>query len=575
MRVSGAVAIAVLVGGPAMAQAPPPPLSPAQIEQLAPAAAPRLSPGLRPALPEPATGPGAQALIRIASVQVSGNTALPEAALLAVLEPLVGAPVPLAAIEDARIGVIAAYGQAGFPFVAASADLAPGPDGAILVLRVTEAEIAAVRLDGDIGPAGTQVLRFLAPLVGGTIDSGRLERALLLAGDVPGVALRSVIRPLQGAGAGALELVAQVSRQAVSGYLAVDNRGYELTGPVQALFAIGTNAFTEYGERIEATLFQAQDSEQTFGVVSAEAFLGGSGLRLRAYAGSGLSRPAGFLRQTGYRGTTTVAGAALQYPVIRSRPLNLFASLHFDLLDTEVETGTPRARQSLDEVRVLRAGLEGNALDTLLPFAPAPAINSASLRLHQGVGWFGQTRAGEVPGPGRIGSEFRFAKWSAEASRQQPLWAPEDGAMVSLFGLVAGQRSQDVLPTSEKFLFGGNRLGRGFYAGQVTGDTAIAASLELQLDLRPAPFRLAALGEVSPAAQFYLFRDFGRSFETVPTDPNRTVESWGGGVRLYLTEAVQLDLEAVRRLTRRVDAAGGAVPPLAETAAFFRLLTRF
>ncbi|MBU8544640.1 MULTISPECIES: ShlB/FhaC/HecB family hemolysin secretion/activation protein [Roseomonadaceae] len=558
----------------------PPPLTPGQIEQLAPSTAPRLAPSLRPVIPAPAQGPGAAIRVRVVDARITGNQALPEAPLRDLLAPLIGQEVPLSDIEDARIAVISAYDQAGYPFVTATAGLEPVADGSTLVLSVIEGRIESVKLDGDIGPAGTQVLRFLAPLTGGgPVTASALERALLLAGDVPGVSLRSVVRPLEGGNPGALELVAQVVRRPFSGYLSIDNRGFRQTGPLQGLLAIGANSFTDMGERVEVLLFQSQDWEQTLGQVSGEVFLGGSGLRLRGYFGTGITRPGSFLAQLGYEGTTHLGGVGATYPIIRSRPMNLFAGLQFDWLDTEVEVGTPGVRQSRDQTRVLRLGLEGNRRDTLLPFAPDAATTSASLRVHNGTAWFGATRASEVPGAARAGSDFDFTKWTAELSRTQPLFAPRDGMMVSLFAQVAGQITDDVLPLSEKFLFGGNRLGRGFYAGQVTGDNAFGASMELQFNVRPQPFAMPGLSGtdvmVQPGAQFYLFRDFGRTWENVVTDTSRTVESWGGGVRLLLTDDVQLDIEAVRRLTRQVDAAGGSVKPLSETAGFFRLLTRF
>lgn len=558
----------------------PPPLTPGRIEQLAPPTGPALAPSLRPAVPEAQRGAGEQMRVRIASAELTGNAALPDAQLLPILQQLVGQEVPLAAIEDARIRLIAAYGRAGYPFVTASAGLTPLPGGgAALTMSVVEGHIASVKLDGDIGPAGTQVLRFLEPLVGGgAITTARLERALLLAGDIPGVTVRSVVRPLQGGDAGALELIAQLTRRPFSGYLAVDNRGYRLTGPVQALLAVGANSFTSLGERIEATIFQTEDWEQSFGQLSGEAFVGASGLRVRLYAGTGLSRPGSFLRQIDYEGRTTTAGAQAQYPIIRTRPLNLFAAAQFDYFDSDVEVGG--VRQSLDEVRALRAGFDGSTLDTLLSFAPAPATTTASLRLHRGVSWFGATRASDIPGPGRVQSEFEFTKWSGELSRTQPIWIPADGVMLSLYGLVAGQISDDILPISEKFILGGSRLGRGFYAGQVTGDSAFGASVELQLDVRPQPFAVPGftageLVDVQPSAQFYVFYDYGRTWENLPTDPNRRIESYGGGVRIFLTDSTQFDIEAVQRLTRQVDAAGSAVSPLSETAGFFRLLTRF
>ena len=66
------------------------------------------------------------------------------------------------------------------------------------------------------------------------ISTAAVERALLLASDVPGVRVRGVLQPIQGE-PGALRLVAQVTRSAVSGYFNVDNRAYQLTGPWDCL----------------------------------------------------------------------------------------------------------------------------------------------------------------------------------------------------------------------------------------------------------------------------------------------------------------------------------------------------
>ena len=44
-------------------------------------------------------------------------------------------------------------------------------------------------------------------------------------------------------------------------------------------------------------------------------------------------------------------------------------------------------------------------------------------------------------------------------------------------GLLAGQWSGNVLPPAEQFYLGGARFTRGYYAGQVPGDKALAATL--------------------------------------------------------------------------------------------------
>jgi len=530
-----------------------------------------LAPRLEAPPLEPATGPGAQQSIRIARVWVGAQGGLPASRLAAVAERLAQREVRLAEIEETRLALLRLYREAGFPFSTITATLAPAADGAELRFTVTEGFIAEVRLEGDIGPAGTQVLRFLNPLVGQRpLSAARLERALLLASDIPGVTVRGVLRPLAGE-PGALQLVARVERQAFGGYFNADNRAYELTGPTQGLLVAGANAFSNLGERSEVLLYGAEGDTQWFAQGSFEAFTGGSGLRLRGFAGFGQARPGSQLAAIGYAGETRLAGISASYPLIRSRPMNLGAALAFDAFEGTVDTGQGGSRQraSRDSVRALRGGLDFQALDGFLG-GPSLAANAAGLRLHQGLSGLGATADGDLLAA-RAGSRFDFRKATFELSRSQPLFSPWEGGMVSLFALGAGQWSDQVLPNVEKFFLGGSRLGRGFYAGQVTGDSALAGSLELQLDTR---FDIAdpVVGAFLLRPQLYAFLDRGQAFQN-NDDPNRRVSSWGGGVRLFIDDRAQFDVEAVRRVTRGVD--GAAAPPLSENAIYWRLLLRY
>jgi hemolysin activation/secretion protein len=475
-------------------------------------------------------------------------------------------------VEQARQAILGAYRAAGFPYVAVRATLAPLPDGAIeLRFLVTEGVIVEIAFDGaTIGPAERQARRFLDPLLGQRpLPAAALERALLLVGDIGGVTARGVLRPVPGE-PGALQLVVQAARQATDGFFNLDNRGYDLTGAWQGLLVGHLNALTGLGERSEIALLQTDGNGQSFLQVTEEIFVGGSGLRLRAYAGGGRAAPGSALAAIGYAGETRVGGAALLYPVVRSRPLNLNLSGHLDAFESTVEfrpaPGEARTRQSRDAVRVLRLGLDGAFQDAWLAAAPAAAATTGLVRLSQGLTWLGATD-GDSGSASRLGSDFGFTKVVGEASRLQPLFSPAEGWLVSLFGVVAGQWSDDVLPPAEKFYLGGNRLGRGFYAGQVTGDRALAGSLELQLST------VFELPRLRLGTQVYAFRDEGSAWDNGPVALDRSVGSWGGGVRLQFDERVQLDLEGVRRITRQPD--GANAQPLSADAAYMRLLVRF
>jgi hemolysin activation/secretion protein len=529
------------------------------------------TPSVAPGLPVPAAplqAPLSGARLDVTSAELRGSTVYPPGHFTALLAPLRGS-VDQTVIEGVRQQILAAYRADGYVFTAVSSAIDPSGR---LVFTATEGRIVEVKLDGNIGPAGKQVLRFLNHLTEASpIDIATLERWLLLAQDVPGITLRTVLRPSAG-DPGALSLVAQVSRKKFSGLATADNRGYGSTGPEQFLASVGANSFSEYGERTDATFFYTSRSTELFGQVSTELFLGASGLKLRVYAGKGTTDPTGSLGQIGYHGDTFVTGTSLSYPVIRRRQQTLTASAYFDVLDSSIDTSSNGVSTlaSRDNLRVVRLGADYAAQDVWLG-AERGALSLISLRLSQGLDGLGSTRSGQLAA--RPGERVDFTKVSFEASRTQTLFRPWADATVAVQALVAGQYSGDVLPSSEKFFLGGLRFNRGFYSGQVTGDKALTAALELQLNTTFAipypgnPFDLPT--------QFYGFYDWGQTWESQRSDPNHRLASTGGGVRMYFPRAIEVDLEGDARLTRRPLGSSGTVNALPGSGFYWRVLGRF
>ena len=168
---------------------------------------------------------------------------------------------------------------------------------------------------------------------------------------------------------------------------------------------------------------------------------------------------------------------------------------------------------------------------------------------------------------------MEFTKFTIEMSRNQTLFSPWQDASVNLLMLVAGQGSRDIIPSAEKYYLGGMRFTRGFYAGQVTCDSAVAGTLELQLNTGIAGEAFGTPYDVG--LQFYGFYDTGQTFENRALDANRRLSSFGIGVRAALTSYLELDVEGVSRLTRSPESSSGAIRPLAEQALYWRLLGRF
>ncbi|HVC60745.1 MAG TPA: ShlB/FhaC/HecB family hemolysin secretion/activation protein [Acetobacteraceae bacterium] len=563
-----------------MAQVPPPRPPTANpvpqgspVPRILPPAPPASAPGSAlPALPPP----GAEVpnrTVRVSAVSVDGVTAFPAAEIARYTQGLTGPAVPLPKIDAARQAILQHYRSAGYVLSTVSANL---DTAGKLRFVVTEGRIASVKLDGDIGPAGVQVLRFLNRLTKTRpIDSVTLERYLLLAQDVPGVTLRAVLQP-SADDPGALNLIAEVSRRAVSGLATFDNRAFVQTGPIEGLGVVDFNSFTEFGEKTEFSYYHTFPNSQNFGQFAEEMFLGGSGLKMRLYAGTGEAIPTGggtdALSAENYHGTTTVLGGVLSYPVIRSRQqtLNLYTSL--DALESNVRTGPVLTTTSVDSLRVLRLG-EDYAMSDLWLGADRPANNVVSVRLSQGLRLLGAETNGTAPDAARQNERSDFFKVNFEATRTQTLFPVGPSSSVALMGLLAGQWSDQILPPEEQFYLGGAQYTRGYYAGQIPGDKALVATAELQFNTGTNLSMWGLSADIS--TQFYLFYDWGETWQNRSTDFATVVNSAGGGVRLQVTRYTEVDFEALGRFNRYPTGSGANVSALNGIGLYWRVLGHF
>ena len=543
------------------------------IPRILPPAPPGVSiEGIVPPAPD-AAGAISGPPVTITQVSVEGVTIYPPAEIAAMTAGLTGRVVPFARIDAVRLAIAQRYRADGYVLSTVSASY-DAPTGRLRLI-VTEGRIASVKLDGDIGPAATQVLRFLNHLTEQPVtDAATLERYLLLAQDVPGVTVHAVLQPSVEE-PGALNMIAQVSRQAVTGLIATDNRASPFTGPIETLAGLSLNSFTEFGEKSEISLYHTWPNSQTFGQASFEAFVGSTGLRVQIYGGAGASVPTGPLAQLAYHGVTQVFGAKASYPVIRSRKQTLNIFLSFDAIDTLIDTnggtGGPSVLTGYDALRIVRTGAD-YAVSDLLAGVERPAVNAISGRLSKGMDILGASNGGPSTQP-RVGEQTQFWKANFQLSRTQTLFYPWSGASVALMGLTAGQWSDAILPPAEQYYLGGTVFTRGYYAGQVAGDKALAATAELQLNTGVDLSRVGLSTEVS--SQFYLFYDWGEAWLNQVATSTTRIASAGGGARLQITKYVEVDLEGLARFNRLPNGNGAGVSTLNGGAFFWRLLLRF
>jgi hemolysin activation/secretion protein len=514
----------------------PPPTSP--LERAVPTPPPQVVP---PLLPAPAPGapevpPGPP--VPIKAVEVQGATAYSEGELKPYYAGLIGQSVPLAQVSSVLQQIQTKYRNDGYVLTVVRGTIEPGPGGGTLRIRVVEGFISDVKIDGDIGPAGVLVYNFLNKLTTiRPVNIRDIERALLLAQDIPGVSVRAVLRPGTGE-AGAVELVGQVGRKPFSGYAQYDNRASTFAGPNELLIGAQANSFTSAGERTEVVIYDTPfDLQQLFGQASVEGFVGSSGFKLRGYGSYGYSQPGGVLALEDFHSRLTLGGLSGSYPIIRTRQLSLYGSLAFDVEQaTTTTSGSSGGVRQASDLRVLRLSETLASQDQTLGTGLIGA-NTVILTLHKGLDGLSATSSA------RPDNRVDFLKLSGEVTRVQNLFSFGSNT-VAFKASVGGQWTNDILPPVEEYLLGGTRYGRGFFAGEVIGDNALGTTAELQLNTaieRPIPLGL----------QPYIFYDTGYTWDNAPGDVNQKLESAGAGVRVTVTPQLSVEVEDAHRFTRR------------------------
>ena len=530
------------------------------IPRMLPPEQPRVvPPAAKPAEAAPSPPPGAP--VRVDQVRIEGVTVYDEASLRALYADVVGTTVPRARLDDIAQSLQTRYREDGYILTLVRGEFQKSGDQVVFVIRAIEGYISSVKLDGDIGPAGELVLNMLQRLTTKRpVKNADLERYLLLANDVPGVTARAVLRR-EGGEPGAVMLVAQLSRKELSGLLNFDNRGPKEAGPPEILISGSTNSYTNFGERVEALLFNTFNREQIFGQINTDAFLNSDGVRLRTYYGHGNSQPGGILATTGFDGDLQIGGTSVSYPIVRSRRFNFYSDFVVDTYHSAITVsggGTPSTSGS--DLWIWRIGSNLDVQDEL--FFEIPAANALNVKASHGFLGISSTRPS---------NDVHFYKVAGDFTRVQDL-VTIGTVRTALKSSIGGQYSQDILPPGEEYFLGGTRFGRGFFNGEVTGDRALGTSLELQANTTFTELPLLNPSYQMPV-QFYGFWDYGRGYKLAPADINHTIQSLGLGFRLDLTAWLFLEAEGVHRLT--VHPQGASVATEASYAFFTRMTVHY
>jgi hemolysin activation/secretion protein len=462
----------------------------------------------------------------LTAVTIQGVTAYPLADFANAYEGLLARQVTVSDLVRVAAAITDKYRQDGYFLTRAVVAPQARPDGVATIL-VYEGYIGEVAIEG---PGSAAVSPLLIPLEDvRPLTVSVLDRRLTLASDVPGLEISSTIEPVLGDPA-RHRLVIDADRRRYTARAYADNRGAPTQGPWQVYLTTSANSVAAPGDQLTLSMLTtpAQTDELTFAEAAYSTALG-DGRRLR-FALSGYESDASPASLNTWLSGRSLAGSiTLSQPLVRSRRQSLWLEGALDHRRVEqVYSGLGPAHEDLSIARLSLSGHRQAGGASLTGF----------VQISQGLDLFGATTENAF-NLTRADADAIFTKLNLSLSAYRDL-----GRYAGVYGQVSAQWSGDPLLNSEEFAVGGSPVGRGYNYGELTGDSGVAATLELRLGWNPA-------GDTLSFMQFYSFLD-AASVSNHSANGRLTDElaSAGLGMRITARELTTVEIELARPLTR-------------------------
>lgn len=423
-----------------------------QIEQQRTLPLPSARPQSTPLPPE--IKPTEGTTIRVKAFRLVGNTLLSSEQLAPALAPFVGQALDFAGLQRTADTVAAAYREAGWIVRAylPEQDISEGT----LTLQVIEAKFAGLRSESE--PSKRVMREQLQAFFTGQQSQGQalnahaLDRALLLADDLPGISVAGTLVP--GAADAETALVLQTTDEPFFfGDLGVDNTGARATGSNRLTANLNINSPSGQGELLSLSGLHTQGSNYSRLALTVPVGHDGwrAGINASAMNYEVINGPSANT-DSPIKGRSGTMGLDLSYPLLRARLSNLYLLGGIENKSFFNRDSTVTADY---ESNTLRMGLSGNRFDNLW----GGGANSGSLQLHWG-------RLASMKAHRQINDIDRsYHKLSYSLSRQQNLTTDH-----SLLLSLQGQHATQMLDSSEKFYIGGANSVRAYPASEQGGD---------------------------------------------------------------------------------------------------------
>ena len=437
-----------------------------QMQEVAPAQPSSDDTGLKLETPAAAKLPMTEAF-EVKVIELSGNHAFATEVLQALVANAIGTKISLPELDALATRITDYYHSHGYPFARAYIPAQTIASGTVRI-EILEAHYGTINLDNHSQVKDSLLQATLAPLQPGqVITESKMDKALLLLSDIPGVHSLATLKPGAEVGSSDLDIKVNATPR-VSGNLSTDGYGNRYTGRVRGGGAVEVNNALHIGDVLSLSGMTAGDN-MNYGRLSYEALLNGQGTRLGAsyfYLNYALGDT---LQSLNAYGTAQIASAWAKHPLLRSRNLNFFGQVQYDhlQLNDSIAVGDIKNYRHIDGGT---ATISGDARDKLL----MGATNTWN------VAWTGgnvdfDDSAAQAADAAAKNSQGLFSKVNLNLTRLQNL-TEKDGIYASF----TGQWAQDNLDSSKKMIIGGPYTVRAYDMGALSADSGYLGTVELR-----------------------------------------------------------------------------------------------
>jgi hemolysin activation/secretion protein len=402
--------------------------------------------------------------IFVGSIAVTGETLFPESTLIEVTGFRPGSELGLSDLRNMAARITDYYSSKGY-FVSQAFLPAQDIKDGVVTIAVIEGRYDKITFRNQ-SPLSDRVLgdAFEGLNAGDPVATAPLERSLLLASDIPGVAVKSTMVP--GAAVGTSDLVVDVvPGPSVTGSIEADNWGNPYTGADRVGGTVNLNDPLGIGDVLSARVLGSTSGGLQYGRLSYQALVDNATLGV-AYTAFHYHLDKQF-KPLNANGSEQIGSIYGSYPVIRSYDNNLYVQADFDYRTFQDNIGATASTTDKQAV-VFSSGISGDHRDN---------FGGGGSDTYDLTATFGnldiQSPISRAADAETARTNGQYAKLSGSVSRLQHLFGP-----VSLYGSVRGQVASKNLDISEKMELGGATGVRAYPEGEAYGDQGYLATLE-------------------------------------------------------------------------------------------------